>query len=236
MTRVVNRVQGRVRAVEDPAVRDPAIQQGFLIARQIKQQAVDIQAGTRSDDKIVEEQAFVGRAAMAVVDIVHQFNHTHVRAPQRERPQGVVLGQTAVHKPRNLEETRVSRAAFDIAPSGRELAVITARAASPEAAMGSLGFIIVTLTVTAGIAGAPWLLPRCATTLGVYEARKSLGWAIFFAGAMIITLSALAMLFRGIIMTDLVGRSFVELPTWFDDLVTRGLASVGSGASLRQPA
>ena len=53
--------------------------------------------------------------------------------------------------------------------------------------MGSIGFIVTTLCVTAGIAGAPWLLPRCTTTLGVYEARKSLGWAIFFAGIVIIT-------------------------------------------------
>ena len=35
--------------------------------------------------------------------------------------------------------------------------------------MGSIGFVITTLAVTAGIAGAPWLLPRCTTTLGVYE-------------------------------------------------------------------
>ena len=125
-----------------------------------------------------------------------------------------------------------ARAVLEIAPSGRELTAITSRAASPEAAMGSLGFIVTTLAVTAGIAGAPWLLPRCATTLGVYEARKSLGWAIFFAGVVLITLSALAMFFRSIVMTELVGRSFVELPLWFDELVARGLASVEAGSSV----
>ena len=74
--------------------------------------------------------------------------------------------------------------------------------------------------------GTGRLLPRCTTTLGVYEARKSLGWAIFFAGVVIITLSAIAMFLRSIVMTDLVGRTPAELPLWFTELAARGLAAI----------
>jgi cation/acetate symporter len=125
-----------------------------------------------------------------------------------------------------------ARGALEIAPAGRDLTAITARAASPGAAMGSLGFLLTTFVVTAGIAGAPWLLPRCTTTLGVYEARKSLGWAIFFCGVILVTLSALAMFLRGIVMTDLVGRSLADLPNWFGELVRQGLATAEGAAAL----
>ena len=110
--------------------------------------------------------------------------------------------------------------------AGQELTLVTQRLASPFGSVGWAGFLAGTLTMMMGVAGAPWLLPRCATTLGVYEARKSLGWAIFFAGLIVLTLSSIAVFLRSIVMSDLVGRGIDQMPTWFARLSDMGLAGV----------
>jgi cation/acetate symporter len=190
--------------------------------------AMMVFGGMRSVGWVATAQSIA--VLIAIIVLAGLIGVLMTNLPLAQLSYGPVLRQVT-----RLEEAQgmvtAARGILEIAPSGRELAAITAPAASPEAAMGSLGFIVTTIAVMAGIAGAPWLLPRCGTTLGIYEARKSLGWAIFFAGVVLITLSALAMFFRGIVMTELVGRSFVELPLWFDELVERGLASVDAGGS-----
>ena len=126
---------------------------------------------------------------------------------------------------------------FEFGLSGMDLSYLTKRLAAPSGSVGWAAFVAGTLTVMMGIAGAPWLLPRCATTLGVYEARKSLGWAIFFAGIIMLTLSAIAVFLRDIVMSTLVGRSLDQMPAWFAQLNQSGLASVewtGSGAAAWQ--
>ena len=185
--------------------------------------AMIVFGGMRSIGWVATAQSIA--VLIAVIVLAGLIGVIMTNLPLAQLSYGPVLRQIT-----RLEEAQgmatAARAALEIAPSGRELTAIAARAASPEAAMGSIGFVITTLAVTAGIAGAPWLLPRCTTTLGVYEARKSLGWAIFFAGIVIITLSAIAMFLRSIVMTDLVGRTPAELPLWFTELAARGLAAI----------
>lgn len=111
--------------------------------------------------------------------------------------------------------------------AGMEPTFLTKQVAVPSGSIGWAAFLAGTLTVMMGIAGAPWLLPRCATTLGVYEARKSLGWAIFFAGVIILTLSAIAVFLREIVMSSMVARSVDQLPAWFIHLTKAGLADIG---------
>ncbi len=98
--------------------------------------------------------------------------------------------------------------------------------AAPFASVSLASFLITALVVMMGVAAAPWLLPRCTTTLGVYEARKSLGWAIFFSGVLILTLSACAAFLRAVVMRDLVGNGADQLPDWFGELRAMGLAGL----------
>lgn len=120
------------------------------------------------------------------------------------------------------------RSMLEVGLAGSELTFVTQRLAEPFGSIGWAGFVAGTLTVMMGIAGAPWLLPRCATTLGVYEARKSLGWAIFFGGVILLTLSSIGVFFRATVMNDLVGRSLDELPAWFAQLSQLGLSGVNA--------
>ena len=51
----------------------------------------------------------------------------------------------------------------------------------------------------AGIAASPALLSRPGTTPGVYEARKSLGWAVLVVGLVLLTLPAVAVYLRALL-------------------------------------
>jgi cation/acetate symporter len=114
--------------------------------------------------------------------------------------------------------------AFDL--PGPELQPILKRFADPFGAIGAGAFVLGTLSMMAGIASAPWLLPRLAAAPGVYEARKTLGWATVIFGITMLTTSSVAVFMRDYLM-DLIaipGPSVV--PPWLADLAKRGFASI----------
>jgi len=118
----------------------------------------------------------------------------------------------------------LSPLAFDIAGSGLE--VIAQRMTKPFGSVGPLSFILASLTLMAGVAAAPWLLPRTGTSPTVYDARKSLGWATFIAGTVMVTASSVAVFMRDAVMDTLVGYSASQLPEWFRTLESMGFAAV----------
>ncbi|MEL6871457.1 MAG: sodium:solute symporter [Pseudomonadota bacterium] len=125
-----------------------------------------------------------------------------------------------------ISEAQVAPLAFNLAGAG--LAAPVGRMAEPFASMGVASFILTMLTMMAGIAAAPWLLVSCGTTPGVHAARKSLSWAVLFAGLIMITASAMAVFFRDTVMTAIVGQSAGALPDWFNALAAKELARVTS--------
>lgn len=114
--------------------------------------------------------------------------------------------------------------AFDI--GGQAPHAIIGRFADPFSSIGSSSFTLLSFTLMAGVASAPWLLPRIGTTPGVYEARKCLGWATFLLGMIMLTASAIAVFMRDIVTDTLVGHSESQLPAWFKLLAQSGLAEV----------
>jgi cation/acetate symporter len=118
----------------------------------------------------------------------------------------------------------MSTFAFGLAGNGLE--TLTHGMSRPFGSIGAGGFILTTLTLMMGVAVAPWLLPRIGATPGVYDARKSLGWAVFVFGGLALTASAIAVFQREIVMTRLVGQSAAALPDWFTALVATGHAGV----------
>ena len=113
--------------------------------------------------------------------------------------------------------------AFDL--PGEGIQAMAKRFAQPFGAVGPAAFVTATLTTMAGVASAPWLLPRVAAAPGVYEARKSIGWATFYFGIVLLTLSAVAGFMRFYIM-DLTGVAAAVVPSWLRGLVDMGLATV----------
>jgi cation/acetate symporter len=118
--------------------------------------------------------------------------------------------------------------AFDLA--GQELQSLAHRIAEPYGSVGPLSFILAGLALMTGVAAAPWLLPRCGATPGVYDARKAVGWATVFCGITMLTLSSVAVFMRDTVMDELVGRSASQLPAWFSGLQEMGWARVDGNA------
>ncbi len=124
----------------------------------------------------------------------------------------------------NIAIPHMAPMSFEMAGSAME--PLARRITRPFGSVGSATYILITLTLMMGIAVAPWLLPRIGTTPGVYEARKSMGWAVFVFGVIALTASAVAVFERDIVMTKLVGQAAADLPDWFKDLVGSGHAGV----------
>jgi cation/acetate symporter len=98
--------------------------------------------------------------------------------------------------------------------------------------IGGLSFVFMSFVVAAGIAASPSLLSRSGTTPGVYEARKSLGWAVLVAGIVLLTLPAVAVHLRALLVEQVVGHPGDRLPVWFQLLQQAGIASIEAKAQV----
>lgn len=110
-------------------------------------------------------------------------------------------------------------------------ATIAKRFATPFGAIGPAAFVVTMLTVMAGIASAPWLLPRVSATPGVHEARKSLSWATFIFGVLVLTMTSVAAFMRAPVMDLALASDPVQLPDWLQQLRTAGLVELNTTAT-----
>src|SRR5262249_8514990 len=76
-----------------------------------------------------------------------------------------------------------------------------------------------------------WLLPRVASTPGVYEARKSLGWATVFAGLALLTVSSVAVFLRDFVLDAVTGERVGPLPKWLFDAASTHIAAFDPSAT-----
>ena len=113
--------------------------------------------------------------------------------------------------------------AFDLPGQGIEQ--LGKRFIQSFGSVGSLAFVLMTLAAGAGIAASPSLLSRPGSTLGVYETRKSLGWAVLVCGIVLLTLPAIAVFLRVLLVDQVIGQPVDRLPAWFQALQRAGIAA-----------
>ena len=77
-----------------------------------------------------------------------------------------------------------------------------------------LNFLALVFCMMVGTAALPHILMRYYTTPNVREARKSVGWSLFFIFLLYFTAPALAVLVKFDVYHFLVGSSFSDLPAW----------------------
>lgn len=109
---------------------------------------------------------------------------------------------------------------------GEGFAPIAKRFTAPFGSIGPSAFVVATLTVLAGVAASPWLLPRVTLTPGVYETRKSLGWATVFFGLVMLTAASVAVFMRDFVMDVVKNKDAAVLPHWMQQLVDLGFMRV----------
>ena len=113
---------------------------------------------------------------------------------------------------------------------GEGFASVAKRFTVPFGIVGPTAFVFATLTVMAGVAAAPWLLPRVSMTPGIYDTRKSLGWATVFFGLIMLTAASVSVYMRDFIMDLVKDGPPAALPAWVQQLVDLGLAYIDRSA------
>ena len=85
---------------------------------------------------------------------------------------------------------------------------------SADAGPSRLNFMALVFCLMLGTAALPHVLTRYYTTASVPEARRSVGWALFFIVLLYLSAPALAVMVKYQVLTDLVGTPFASLPDW----------------------
>ncbi len=88
--------------------------------------------------------------------------------------------------------------------------------------IGTWASSLTVLIVMAGVAGSPALLARAGTTPTVHAARSAMSWAVLFTGFILLTLVAIAVFLRGLVVDQVVGQTVDRLPVWFIDVQQLG--------------
>lgn len=114
---------------------------------------------------------------------------------------------------------------------GDGAAHIVKRFTAPFGAIGPTAFVVAMLTVMAGVASSPWLLPRVTMTPGVYETRKSLGWATVYFCLVMLTAASISVYVRDFVMDLVKEGPAASLPEWMRHLVELGFVQVDPAAT-----
>jgi cation/acetate symporter len=120
--------------------------------------------------------------------------------------------------------------AFDLPGAGPE--PLVKRFVQSFGSVGSLSFVLMSFVMAAGLAASPGLLSRVGTTPGVYEARKSLGWAVLVVGLVVLTLPAIAVYLRAMLLEQIASHPGDRLPLWFQLLQQAGIAKIEAKAKI----
>jgi cation/acetate symporter len=98
-------------------------------------------------------------------------------------------------------------------------------------AIGTMGYILTVTALMAGIAALPTQLMRSGVSPAVYEARKSMGWAVLITGFVFLTLAAIAVYLRGMVLEQVIGISPDRAPLWFKSLLQMGVVTLAKSAT-----
>lgn len=186
-----------------------------------------VAGGMRSSMWTSSAQSIIGLLALVVPAMIVAVLLTNLPIPQLSY--GPVLrtigrGEASLGLPIVLPPAL----AFDI--PGGELQPIAKRFSDTMGSVGPVAFVFAVITMTAGVASAPWLLPRVAVAPGVYEARKSLGWATVLFAFTLLTLAPIAVFMRAYLLQALMSPGGARIPGWIEELSKLNAAAVSTGA------
>jgi cation/acetate symporter len=103
---------------------------------------------------------------------------------------------------------------------------VTAGHATPFVKNDMVNFLALTFCLMVGTAALPHILMRFFTTPSVKEARKSVGWSLFFIFLLYFTAPAYAAFAKLEVYSNVIGQSIATLPAWVASWTQVGLVSV----------
>jgi cation/acetate symporter len=99
-------------------------------------------------------------------------------------------------------------------------------------AIGPTSYVMAVLALMAGIAAMPSQLMRANVSPAVYEARKSMGWAVLITGFVFLTTASVAVYLRGLVLEQVIGANVDQLPLWFKAMQQTGMASINKASDI----
>jgi cation/acetate symporter len=166
-------------------------------------------------------------AALMVPVVIVAVLTTNLPIPQMSH--GPVLRALMRMEPAQMGAVP-SASAFSFQFPGTGFEPLVHRFGTPFSSVGSAAFVLAAFAIMIGVAGSPVLLSRAGATPGVYEARKSIGWAALLLGIVLLTLSAVAVFMRDIVAGPFLDASRAQHTDWFTTLAGLGLGSLDSRA------
>ena len=185
--------------------------------------AMVLAGGMRSHTWSASAKAIVALAALAVPATVVALMVSNLPLPQMTHG-NILRIITRMETARNLPYLAAPPLAFEIPAQGLE--PLAKRFIQTFGSVGSVAFVLMALVATAGTAASPVLLNRPGATPSVHDARKSLGWAVMIVSIVFMTLPAIAVFLRQMLLDQVVGQPADRLPSWLQALELVGVARV----------
>jgi cation/acetate symporter len=182
-----------------------------------------IGGGMRSHTWSAAAKAIAALIALAVPATIVALTISSLPLPQMTHGNTLRI-LTRLEAARGLPDLAASLLAFDFPGSGLE--PLAKRFIQTFGSVGSLAFTLMALVSAAGIASSPSLLSRPGSTPSVHETRKSLGWAVLIVGVVLLTLPAVAIYLRVMLLEQVIGQPVDRLPGWFEALQRAEIARV----------
>jgi cation/acetate symporter len=185
--------------------------------------AMIITGGMRSHTWSSSAKAIAALAALAVPATIVALMISNLPLPQMTHGNTLRV-LTRMEGARGLPVLAAPVLAFDFPGDGLEL--LAKRFIQAFGSVGSLAFVLMTMVAAAGVASSPSLLSRPGLTPGVHESRKSFGWAVLIGGVILLTLPAVAIFLRLMLLDQVIGQPVDRLPPWFEALQKAGIARI----------
>ncbi len=189
--------------------------------------AMVIGGGMRSQTWSGSAKAIVALVALVVPATIVALMISSLPLPQMTHGNTLRV-LTRLEGLRGMPDLSASVLAFEL--PGRRVEPLARRFIQAFGSVGSLAFVLMALITAAGVASSPVLLSRPGSTPSVHETRKSLGWAVLIVAVVLLTLPAVAIYLRLMLLEQVIGQPADRLPDWFDALQKSSIARV-DGAS-----
>jgi cation/acetate symporter len=185
--------------------------------------AAVVTGGLRSHTWSGSAKAIAAIIALAVPATIVALMLTSLPLPQMTHGNTLRV-LTRLESTRGLPFIEAAPLAFEFPGEGLE--PLAKRFIQAFGSVGSLAFTLMTLVTAAGVAASPSLLLRPGSTPGVHETRKSFGWGLLIVGVVLLTLPAVAVYLRVMLLDQVIGQPVDRLPAWFEILQKVGIARV----------
>jgi cation/acetate symporter len=185
--------------------------------------AAVVTGGLRSHTWSGSAKAIAALIALAVPATIVALMLTSLPLPQMTHGNTLRV-LTRLESVRGLPFIEAPPLAFDLPGEGLE--PLAKRFIQAFGSVGSLAFALMALVTAAGVAASPSLLLRPGSTPGVHETRKSFGWAVLIIGVVLLTLPAVAVYLRVMLLDQVIGQPVDRLPAWFEALQRARIARV----------